>query len=80
MTINPNPDLVERLSKKLRAQWPGSGAYAAGWMSAKVVEAARRHAEFCADCPTCHDLAELLSMVAAIQIDNPPPPELLGRL
>jgi hypothetical protein len=79
MTINPNPNLVEQLSEKLRAEWPSS-AYAAGWMSAKAVQTARRHAEFCADCPTCHDLADLLSMVAAIQIDNPPPPELLERL
>ncbi|MFC5005608.1 hypothetical protein ACFPIJ_48265 [Dactylosporangium cerinum] len=52
-------------------------AYAAGWMSATIVRAARDHGERCGGCQTCRDLSELLSGVAAVQILNPPPLNLL---
>jgi hypothetical protein len=78
MTIDPNPDLVESLQERFSQGGPaGVHAYAAGWMSAMIVRAAKEHAEHCADCQTCHDLSELLSAVAAIQIMNPPT-DLLG--
>jgi hypothetical protein len=78
MTIDPNPDLVESLQERFSQGGPdGVYAFASGWMSAMIVRAAKGHAEHCADCQTCHDLSELLSAVAAIQIMNPPT-DLLG--
>ncbi|WP_432976628.1 hypothetical protein [Dactylosporangium sp. CA-233914] len=77
MAIKPEPDLVESLTGKFSRSADTVHAYASGWMSTLVVRAAREHGERCDGCPTCRDLSELQSGVAAIQILNPPPVEVL---
>lgn len=78
MAIDPDPDLVERLRERFTSTGDaGVYAHATVWMSATVVRAARQHAQRCGGCQTCRHLSELLSGVAAVQILNPPPVQIL---
>jgi hypothetical protein len=78
MAIDPDPNLVESLQERFTSNGEfGVYAYAAGWMSATIVRAAKEHGEHCGGCHTCRDLSELLSGVAAVEILNPPSVDLL---
>lgn len=85
MTLNPDPDRVAAFRAKMQ-EVSDPHSYAAGTLTVTTHMIAKLHQQDCrvaqpgVGCRICDEIVDGLSMVAAIQLERPPPPEAMERL